>query len=118
MISVRFTVYGQCWSLKNGKMLARGRTIKGPKASAFERDFAMQVPPQYRNLRLGGLKQPLRANISVWYPSRRQDLDTAIIYDCLQRSGVVANDRFIIEHHEWAHVDPINPRVDVEIECL
>ena len=99
-------------------MLARGRTIKSPKATAFERDFALQVPPKYRNLMLGGPHSPLRVNISVWYPSHRQYLDTAIVYDCLQRAGVIANDRYCIEQHHYGHVDPANPRVELTVEVI
>ena len=116
--SVNFTVYGQCYSLKNSKMLARGRTIKHPKADQFEHDFALQVPPEYRNLRMGDKHQPLRTHVSVWYPSHRQDLDCAIVYDCLQTAGVISNDRYIIEKHEYLHVDAKNPRVEIVVEYI
>ncbi len=114
--SISFVVIGQCYSLKNSKQLARGRTIKHPKARLFEETFALQVPADARNLMLGSSVSLLRANISVWYPSHLQDLDTAIVYDCLQRSGVISNDRYVVEKHEWGHVDVKNPRVAITIE--
>ena len=113
---VHLVIYGQCYSLKNSKILARGRTIKHPKATAFERDFTLQVPPEYRRLKMGSATQPLRTTVSVWYPSHRQDLDCAIVYDCLQRAGVISNDRHIIEKHEYAHVDAGTARVEITVE--
>ncbi len=118
VMSVRMTIYGACYSLKNGKILARGRTIKNPKAAKFERDFALQIPPEYRKLRMGDKHQPLRTHVSVWYPSHRQDLDASIIYDCLQTAGVISNDRYCREKHEYAHVDAKNPRVDITVEYI
>ncbi len=65
---------------------------------------------------LGSLESPLRAHVSVFYPSRRSDLDCALVYDCLQQFGVIANDRFIVEKHEFLHIDKQNPRVEITVE--
>jgi len=125
---VKFTILGQLWSMKNRRFPIRKRSLKTGKirtimipdamARKFELDFITQVPAEYRNLKMGGLDTPLKATITVYYPSRRQDLDCALVYDLLQKSGVVANDRYIIEHHEFAEVDAKNPRVEVTIEEL
>jgi Holliday junction resolvase RusA-like endonuclease len=117
MKSVSLVIMGTVYSLKNSHIWTKGRSIKHPKAAAFERDFAYQVRPEHR-LNLGSPKQPLRANVSVWYPSRRQDLSAEIVYDLLQKCGIIANDRFVVEKHEYAHVDPKNPRVEIIIEEL
>lgn len=110
--SIQMTIRGHLWSMKNGKINGR---FKNPKAKAFERDFALQVKPEAR-IKLGAIDQPLRAIVTVYYPSRKQDLDCALVYDCLQNCGVIANDRYIIEHHEYLEVDAKNPRVEVTIE--
>ena len=55
------------------------------------------------------------AKLTVFYPSRRSDLACDLVYDCLQATGVVANDRYITEKHEYLRVDPLNPRVEIEL---
>ena len=121
-VSVSFTVIGACSSLKNSKQLStRGgkiRTIKNPAVLKFQHDFMLQIPPQYRNLRLGGPDRLLKAVVTVYYPTWRNDLDCAAIYDCLQAGGVVSNDRWIREKHEYAEVDSANPRVEVDLELM
>ena len=111
---VSFTVFGQLYSMKNSKIIGR---FKHPKAKAFERDFALQVPPEAKR-GLGSPAEPIRAIVTVFYPSRRQDLDCALVYDCLQTAGVVTNDRYIIEKHEFAEVDAANPRVEITVELI
>jgi len=80
--------------------------------------FALQVPAKYRNILLGGLKKPLRLIATVFYQSRRSDLDVSAIMDGLQAAGVIANDRFIIEQHLYAEVDSANPRVELTVELI
>jgi Holliday junction resolvase RusA-like endonuclease len=109
--AVSLTILGQCYSMKNSKI----RHVKHPKAQAFERDFALQVPPEAK-LGLGSRDRLLRAVITVCYPSWRQDVDLAIVYDMLQKTGVVSNDRWIRERHEFGLVDAENPRVEIDIE--
>ena len=81
-------------------------------------DAVLQVPSEYRNLALGSTETPLRANVSVFYRSARSDLDTSLLYDCLQLAGVISNDRYIFEHHEWKHIDKLVPRIEVILEEL
>lgn len=113
---VSFCVLGQVWSMKNGKSPnGHGGTIKHPKALKFEQDFALQVPPEAKR-GIGSMKCLLRAIVTVWYPSWRQDRDFSLIYDLLQKTGVVSNDRWIRQAVEFAEVDPKNPRVEILIE--
>ena len=114
--SAAFVVQGHCASMKNGRSPnGRGGSYKSATAMAFERDFAYQVPPECKRS-IGGPKSPLRAIVSVFYPSYRQDLDVAIVYDLLQTCGVVSNDRWIREKHEYAYVDAKYPRVEIVVE--
>ena len=118
LASVAFVVQGVCYSMKNSKIPRRyGRgMVKHPKAVAFERDFLAQVPPSAK-LGLGSKTRPLRVNIGVYYPSWRQDVDVALVYDCLQAAGVVSNDRWIREQHVYgAQIDNKNPRVEITVE--
>jgi Holliday junction resolvase RusA-like endonuclease len=115
--AVSFVVPLKLVSAKNRKIQSRRGTFKNPEVVAFERDFARLVPRDVCK-GLGSLERPLRAIVSVFYPSRKSDLDCALLYDCLQTAGVVTNDRHIIEKHEFGHVDKDNPRVEIIVEEL
>jgi Holliday junction resolvase RusA-like endonuclease len=119
---VELTIIGHLPSMKNSRKIhhRRGKRFiaKSDEAICYVDSFIAQVPLQLRRLALGSEKTPLRANVSVYYRSHRSDLDTALVYDCLQKAGVIANDRYIVEHHEWKHVDAKNPRVELTIEEL
>ena len=53
--------------------------------------------------------------VDAFYPSRRQDLDCALIYDLLQKSGIVKNDRQVKVKKEVWHLDRKNPKVVVTV---
>ncbi len=122
--AISFTVLGQLPSLKNSRPIYRNRKTGKPfsaRSDAIKRyyeNFALQVPPQYRNSLLFGTRAPLRAIISVFYQSGRSDLDCSAVYDVLQLCGVIVNDRQIQEKHEYAHIDAKNPRVEITVELL
>ncbi len=122
--TVSLIITGQLVSLKN-----RRRMFKSPKsgkmfpaksadAERYLRDFCFQVPQEYRNLRLGSLKEPLRMVATVYYESRRSDLDVGLLMDCLQVAGVIRNDRDIIEQFLYSAVDAANPRVELSLELI
>lgn len=113
---IRFTARGQLYSMKNSKTVKRlGRRlvpVKHDKALIFERDFLYQVPVEAKR----NITGPVAVTVRVWYPSRLQDLDCALVYDLLQKAGVIQNDRQVVEKHEFiAGIDPQDPRVTVEI---
>lgn len=115
MNELRLTIYGHCYSLKNSKMLAHSRTIKHAKARQFEKDFQAQCP-RSAMLAIGSPKQHITAYVAVYYPSFRQDLSVEIVFDQLQKCGVVQNDRWIRTQHLQAFVDAKNPRVEIRLE--
>jgi len=119
---VSFIVYGQVFSMKNDRRLLKNPrngkifSAKGENAERYVADFCAQVPAQYRGIKLGSAETPLRATVTVVYPSHRQDLDCELIFDCLQIAEVIENDRWIIEKHLYASVDPKNPHCQIQIE--
>lgn len=119
--SVSLTILGVLPSMKNRRRLLKNRrtakmfSAKSVEAMGYVGCFSAQVP-RSAQLRLGSKENPLRAIVSVWYPSWRSDLDCGLVYDLLQITGVVSNDRWIREKFEYAHVDPDNPRVELVIE--
>ena len=88
--------------------------FKHPKLKTFERDFQHQVPSKVK-LQIAGL---VAVQLRVFYPDRRQDLDPSIVYDLLQRHGVIVNDRQVVEKHEVRRVDRENPRVEITVREL
>lgn len=83
--------------------------IKSSKALAYASAFKQQVP---RCELLGG---DVIVELTIYYASRRPDLDESLILDLLQ--GVTyENDRQVKEKHiYWMGVDKDNPRCEIEI---
>lgn len=118
---VRFTVYGKLASMKNRRVPSKHNpfvTHVNKDCRAFKRDFMAQVPRSACKA-LGSLKQPLRATVTVFYPTFQSDVDCAYVYDLLQEAGVVRNDRYIrVKVEDGSRVDKKNPRVEIELEEL
>ncbi len=96
--------------------------IKSQKALSYSKSFRAQMPVVDRPLEL-----PVVATITIWYASRRPDLDESLILDLLQvdekkfkdGKGVILNDRQVREKHVYWRLDPDNPRCEIRlVECL
>ncbi len=69
------------------------------------------------------LTAPVVAHITIWYASRRPDLDESLILDLLQvdekkyrdTKGVILNDRQVREKHVYWKLDPANPRCEIRL---
>jgi hypothetical protein len=92
--------------------------IKSEKALSYSKVFREQLPAVDRPLEL-----PLVATITIWYASRRPDLDESLILDLLQvdekkyrdTKGVILNDRQVREKHVYWRLDPTNPRCEIRL---
>jgi len=115
---ISFTILGQCWSLKNGRIpiMHRGRVIFIPneKVKAFDKQFGNQIPKACRQK----ITTPIHVEIEIFYPSNQQDLDEALVCDLLQKYDVIANDRQIVSKFVTKRIDPKCPRVTVKIEPI
>lgn len=143
---IKFTILGQCVSMKNSRQIVRlknggARLIKSNEALAYERTAQMQIPPSARQM----LEGPVRVTLRMFYESERPDLDGALLLDVmasetamvagkiekvangqfvqkqtkqLVRRGVYINDRQVREIHMFHGIDKRNPRVEVEVEPL
>lgn len=117
MTRILYTVLGELASKSNSRQVVkRGgltRVIKSEKALQYEQDFMKQV---------GRPTSPLQGDVvlTVWayYASRRPDLDESLLMDCIQRRGILENDRQIKEKHVYWGLDPKRPRVTFEITLL
>lgn len=55
---------------------------------------------------------------TIYYASRRPDLDESLLMDILQKAGVYTNDRLIKEKHIFWGLDKTNPRVEFTVWTL
>ena len=85
----------------------RPAIIKSKKARDYVRAFEKQVKPL-----TSLLEGDLAVHITIYYGSRRPDLDESVILDCMQ--GVIyANDRQVKEKHIFHGLDKDNPRSEI-----
>jgi Holliday junction resolvase RusA-like endonuclease len=85
------------------------RFIKSKRALAFEESMAYQVSER------PFLEGDLQAWVSIWYTSRRPDLDPSLVLDGLQGKWY-KNDRAIKKIVCEHYLDKDNPRVFVVVE--
>ena len=146
MSVIKFTILGECVSMKNQRQLVhfggKPALIKSQKAREYEKTASLQIPPEARQMLTG----PVRVTMRLWYSSNRPDLDEALVLDCLQArfkrtkgklvkigngeyvhaegervmvaKGVIVNDRQIHEKHIFWGLDKANPRCEVEVEPM
>lgn len=112
------TILGELASKANSRklVLIRGkpRFIKSSKALTWEKQALAQIPIDHRISMTG----PIVMTATIYYASRRPDLDPSLLMDALERAGVYVNDRQIIEQHLYKKLDPERPRVEFLLEEL
>lgn len=126
-MTIKFTIHGECASKSNSRKLVtiagRPSFIKSSKALAFEKDALIQIPATAKQM----LECDVSLKATIYYSTRRPDLDESLIMDILQakyrrghliRKGVYVNDRQIKQKHIYWGLDKVNPRVEVEITSL
>ena len=94
------------------KFGSMSRLIKSQKALDYSEYFRQQITP-ITPLMSGDI----RMHITIYYASRRPDLDESLILDLLQ-GLVYVNDRQVKERHTYWGLDPKNPRTEIIIEQL
>lgn len=110
------TIYGQAYSKANRRqMVINPKTkkpmfIKNDKALAYAEDFMRQVVWGHE-----AIECKLALYCTMYYKTERPDLDESLVMDCLEKSGVIKNDRLIREKHIYHFIDKDNPRVDIEL---
>ena len=118
LIRITLTIHGELASKANSRKLVtfggKPRFIKSDKALGWEQMALMQIPGDHRI----GMTGPIRMTATIYYASRRPDLDPSLLMDCLEHAGVYKNDRQIIEQHLYKKLDPENPRVELLLEEL
>jgi len=90
---------------------ARLASIKSDKARAYAYRFATEAP-----IATPLIDGPVAVTLTIFYKSRRPDLDESLILDLLQGHAYL-NDRQVREKHIYWQLDPDNPRCDILVEA-
>ena len=112
MTSIRFEIVGEPASKANSRQLV---TIKGRPAfikSKKARDYVKAFQLQCMNLEENMLEGDLWVDITIFYASRRPDLDESVILDCMQ-GFIYKNDRQVKEKWVRWGLDKENPRAEI-----
>lgn len=113
--ALAFKILGEPASKANSrKMVTIGgspRLIKSAKALSYASAFKLQAKAGQM------IEGDVAVHITIWYASRRPDLDESLILDLLQ--GIAyKNDRQVKEKHIYWALDPQNPRCEIRVESL
>ena len=112
----RFVVKGEPASKANSRRAAtiRGKRafIKSKKALDYVRVFQLQCP------RISPLmEEDIEVEMTIYYASRRPDLDESVILDCMQ-GLVYINDRQVKSKIIRWGLSKSNPRAEIEVRPL
>jgi hypothetical protein len=114
MTTVSFVIFGEPASKANQRKLV---TIKGRPAfikSQKARDYVEAFKKQCPSLGDQMLEGELYVRMTIYYASRRPDLDESVILDCMQ-DLIYKNDRQVREKHIYWGLDKDNPRSEIEV---
>lgn len=109
-------IFGEPASKANSRRVVNiggmSRLIKSQKALNYADVFKQQVKAITPLI-----TQDVKITMTIYYASRRPDLDESLILDLLQ--GVVyVNDRQVKEKHIYWGLDKENPRTEIIVETL
>lgn len=110
--TITFTIYGEPASKANSRRWTGKYFIKSAKALAYAHEFGQQCPVLERLM-----EGDLRITITIYYASRRPDLDPSLIFDLLQER-IYLNDRQLKEQHLYWGLDKDNPRAEITVEKI
>ncbi len=111
---IEFVIEGEPASKANSRRIVkignRIASIKSQKALSYADAFKLQAP------KVEPLTDPVRITLTIYYASRRPDLDESLILDLLQGIAYV-NDRQVREKHVYWGLDPDRPRCHIRVEA-
>jgi Holliday junction resolvase RusA-like endonuclease len=112
-MSIKFVVLGEPASKANSRRLVRFGNrpafIKSQKARDYVDAFKLQCPKLSELI-----QEDVTVNITIYYSSRRPDLDESVILDAMQ-DLIYVNDRQVKEKHIYWGLDKENPRAEIEV---
>ena len=119
MTEIKSEIKGQPHSKANSRRLVyfgkRPAFIKSPQAIEYEKLFAAQCPVLDPIIPYNKKdKQNVAVHMTIYYASRRPDLDESLILDCMQ-GRIYENDRCVKEKHIRWGLDKDNPRSEIRV---
>ena len=112
-----FTIFGEPASKANSRRLVliqgKYRFIKSEKALKY----AYQFKKQADNSNLVCWEEDVSVTMTIYYATRRPDLDESVVLDCLQ-GHVYKNDRQVKEKHIYWGLDKERPRCEIRVQKL
>lgn len=111
-------IFGQPASKANSRKIVTfgklSRLIKSESAREYVDVFNRQV--EHREV--GELYEgDVSVYMTIWYASRRPDLDESLILDLLQGVAYVNDRQVKVKHIEWG-LDPATPRVAITVRKM
>jgi Holliday junction resolvase RusA-like endonuclease len=110
------TIEGEPASKANSRRRVRsGKYIKSEKALNYCDTFNAQAAWITKNL--VPFDGPVCVSMTIWYRSRRPDLDESLILDLLQGHAYVDDRKVHEKHITWA-LDRNRPRAEIVVETI
>lgn len=114
--ALSINIFGEPASKANSRRLVRfgnmSRLIKSDKALNYSETFKQQL-----HAPAPMLAGDLKVTMTIYYASRRPDLDESLILDLLQ-GWAYENDRQVKEKHIYWGLDPESPRTEIKVEQM
>lgn len=118
------TIFGETHSKANSRKLIPNKktgriySIKSQGALDYVESFLGQIQRRRYQRGGGGLPvEPITCKLvmycTIFYKDERKDLDESLVMDCLEKSGVVKNDRQIRTKFIDHEIDKFNPRTEI-----
>ena len=117
MTTIFFIIHGEPASKANSRKLVtiKGRPafIKSEKARKYVKQFEEQCPQMGDSMFLDDVE----VEMTVFYGSRRPDLDESVILDCMQ-GFIYKNDRQVKRKIITWGLDKENPRSEITVRLM
>lgn len=117
MTTIFFIIHGEPASKSNSRKLVtiKGRPafIKSDKARKYVKQFEEQCPKMGDSMFLDDVE----VEMTVFYASRRPDLDESVILDCMQ-GFIYKNDRQVKRKIITWGLDKENPRSEITVRLM
>lgn len=117
MTTIFFIIHGEPASKANSRKLVtiKGRPafIKSDKARKYVKRFEEQCPQMGESMFLDDVE----VEMTVFYASRRPDLDESVILDCMQ-GFIYKNDRQVKRKIITWGLDKENPRSEITVRLM
>lgn len=117
-----FTIYGNPQRKSNRRQIVTNKAtgkpmlIKSKGALDYEKSFIKQVEEQgLPKLGVGTKDSHVAVEFMLYYKDYRSDVSVEQITDCMEKSGIINNDRYIRLRLVYGYIDKENPRAELTI---